>query len=213
MSQAMRVSVSLAVLLGALMVMQLRSSGEAVPIRKPLDSLPASLGEWRGRQGTILSTDILDKLKLRDYVVRDYVDGAGRVLNLYIGYWDTQRNGAVIHSPKNCLPGRGWEPLESSFLTIALPAPHPPITVNRYLIQKDREQQVVLYWYYAQGEAIAGEIPARIAMIRSAFVRNRSDGAILRVISPTYGSAGETSERLVAYVQALYQVLGHYLPD
>jgi EpsI family protein len=204
---------SLAVLLGALMVMQLRSAGEAVPLRKPLDSLPVTLGEWRGRQGTILSTDVLDKLKLKDYVVRDYVDGAGRVLNLYIGYWDTQRNGAVIHSPKNCLPGRGWEPLESSFLTIALPAPHPPITVNRYLIQKDREQQVVLYWYYAQGQAIAGEIPARIAMIRSAFVRNRSDGAILRIISPTYGSTRETSERLIAYVQALYQVLGDYLPD
>ena len=213
MSQGAHVSVSLAILIGALLVVQLRSTGETIPIRKALDSLPVTLGEWEGRQGTILGTDILDKLKLTDYVVRDYVDGAGRGLNLYIGYWDTQRKGAVIHSPKNCLPGHGWEPVEASSLTIALPPSHSPITVNRYLIQKDRNQQVVLYWYQSQGETIAGEVPARIAMVKSALVRNRTDGAIVRVMSPTYGSARETSERLVAYVQAMYPILKDYLPE
>lgn len=213
MSQAARASVSLAILLGALLVLQLRSTGEAVPIRKSLDSFPATLGGWQGRRGTIFGADILDKLKLKDYVMRDYGDGAGRGLNLYIGYWDTQRKGAVIHSPKNCLPGVGWEPIEASFLTIALPAPHPPITVNRYLIQKDRDQLLVFYWYQSQGQVIAGEVAARIAMVKSALVRNRTDGAIVRVMSPTYGSVRDTSERLVTYVQAMYPILGDYLPD
>src|SRR5712664_4862771 len=89
------------------------------------------------------------------------------------------RKGAVIHSPKNCLPGAGWEPVEASFLTIAVPGPHPPITVNRYLIQKDRDQLLVLYWYHSQGHAIAGEVPARIAMVKNALVHNRTDGAIV----------------------------------
>jgi EpsI family protein len=213
MNQAARVSVSLAILLGALLVLQLRSTGEAVPIRKTLDSFPATLGEWQARRGTIFSGDILDKLKLTDYVMRDYGDGAGRALNLYIGYWDTQRKGAAIHSPKNCLPGSGWEPVEASFLTIVLPAPHPPITVNKYLIQKDREQLLVLYWYQSQGQAIAGEVPARIAMVKRALVHNRTDGALVRVMSPVYGNAREASERLVAYVQAMYPILGDYLPD
>ena len=213
MSQAARASVSLAILLGALVFLQLRSTGEAVPIRKPLDSFPATLGQWQGRRGTIFSTEILDKLRLTDYVMRDYGDQAGRGLNLYIGYWDTQRKGAGIHSPKNCLPGVGWEPIEASFLTIALPAPHPPITVNRYLIQKDRDQLLVFYWYQSQGQVIAGEVPARIAMVKSALVRNRTDGAIVRVMSPTYGSVRDTSERLVTYVQTMYPILGDYLPD
>src|SRR5437016_369209 len=78
MSPTARASVSLAILLGALLVVQLRSTGEAVPIRKPLDSFPATLGEWQGRRGTIFGTDILDKLKLKDYVMRDYGDRAGR---------------------------------------------------------------------------------------------------------------------------------------
>ena len=213
MSQLARASVSLAVLAGALLLVQLRSTGEAVPIRKPLDSFPATLGEWQGRGGTIFGRDILEKLKLTDYVMRNYVDPAGRDLNLYIGYWDTQRKGAVIHSPKNCLPGAGWEPVEASVLTVPLAPSHPPISVNRYLIQKERAQQVVLYWYHSQGRAIAGEVPARIAMVKSALIRHRTDAALVRVMSPVHGSARETSDRLVAYVQAMYPLLGDFLPD
>src|SRR5712691_8790631 len=118
MNQAARVSVSLIILVGALLVLQLRSTGEAVSLRKPLDSFPATLGEWQGRGGVIFSPPILAKLKLTDYVMRDYVDAAGRGLNLYIGYWDNQRRGAGIHSPKHCLPGAGWEPVEASLVTI-----------------------------------------------------------------------------------------------
>jgi EpsI family protein len=213
MSQAARVSVSLAIFLGALLVLQLRSAGEAVPIRKALDSFPARLGDWQERGGTILGADILNELTLTDYVMRDYVDGTGRNLNLYIGYWDTQRKGAAIHTPKNCLPGAGWDPIEASLVTIPLRPPHPPIIVNRYVIQKDREQQVVLYWYQSQGQAIAGEVPARIAMVKSAILHNRTDGALVRVMSPVYGSIRETSGRLVGYVQVLYPVLGDYLPN
>src|SRR2546428_780544 len=113
------------------------------------------------------------------------------------GRLPTPRLGQRLE-PGGCLPGAGWEPVEASFLTIALGPSHPPITVNRYLIQKDRDQQVVLYWYYSQGQAIAGEVPARVAMVKSALLHNRTDGAIVRLMSPTYGSAREASERLVA---------------
>ena len=85
--------------------------------------------------------------------------------------------------------------------------------MNRYLIQKERDQVVVLYWYQSQGQVIAGEVPARIAMVKSALTRNRTDGAIVRLMSPIFGSARETSARLVSYVQAMYPILGDYLPD
>jgi EpsI family protein len=212
MNQAVRAVVSVAIFGSALLVLQLRSTGEAVPIRKPLDSFPARLGQWQAREGTVFSAPILNKLKLTDYVMRNYVDPAGRGLNLYIGYWDNQRNGSGIHSPKKCLPGAGWEPVEASLVTIALGSRSRPITVNRYLIQKGQEQQLVLYWYQARGQVIAGEVPARIAMVKSALASNRTDGALVRVMSPIYGNQREASERLVAYVQAMYPLLGDYLP-
>jgi len=213
MKHTPRVIVSTVVLLAALLTLQFRSTGEAVPVHKPLDAFPVVLGDWQGREATIFESEILNILKVKDYLMRRYVDPAGRSLWLYIGYWDTQRKGAQMHSPKNCLPGAGWEPLEASLVTVSLPSPHAPITVNRYVIQKERAQQVVLYWYQQHGRAIAGEAPARIEMVKSAVVRNRTDGALVRVSMPVYGSVPETSALLVQYVQAIYPVLGEYLPN
>ncbi len=213
MKPALRVALSLVLLVGALLVVQLRSSGEAVPIRKPLDDFPAALGNWQARGGAILEPGVLDVLKAKDYLMRRYEDRQGRNLWLFIGYWDSQRKGTQPHSPKNCLPGSGWEPLEAARVAIALPRPFAPITVNRYLIQKEREQQLVFYWYDAQGKAVAGEVAARVEMVKSSILRHRTDGALVRVSSPVYGSVAETANRLVSYIQAMYPVLGEYLPD
>lgn len=212
-SPTVRVAVSGTLLVGALLFLHLRSTGEAVPVRKSLGAFPTAIGDWQGRGATFLEDEILNILKVKDYVMRRYVDSAGRSLWLYIAYWDSQRKGVQIHSPKNCLPGSGWEPLEASKITIPLPPPYSPITVNQYLIQKDRNLQLVLYWYHSQGRATAGEVAARIEMVKSAIARNRTDGALIRVSSPIYDSVPATSERLVKFIQAMYPVLGQFLPD
>ena len=213
MSTIARAGVATALLLIALLVLQSRSVGETVPVRKSLDLFPDRIGEWQGRQASNLEVEVLNILKVNDYLMRRYVDGSGRSIWLYIGYWATQRRGAQIHSPKNCLPGGGWEPVEASRITVELRPPYPPIEVNRYLIQKDRDMQVVLYWYQAQGHPVASELGAKVAMVRSALVSGRTDGALVRASSPVIGTPAETTARLVSYVQALYPVLGDYLPD
>lgn len=213
MKQTVRVGLSLSLLIGALLVLHLRSSGEAVPIRKSLDSFPSAVGDWQAREGVLLEQDILNVLKAKEYLLRRDQDPSGRSVWLFIAYWDTLRKGATPHSPRNCLPGDGWEPLEASMVTIPLPQLLTSITVNRYLIQKDRDQQVVLYWYQSQGRAIAGELAARVQLVRNSIARHRTDGALVRISSPVYGGVQETSDRLVRYVQAMYPALGDYLPD
>jgi EpsI family protein len=213
MNHPVRVVMSVALLVGALLFLQLRSHGEAVPLRKSLDSFPTAVGEWSGRESTIFDADVLNVLKVKDYLVRRYVDGGGRSLWLYIGYWDSTRKGVQPHSPKNCLPGAGWEPVEASLMTIPLAAPYGPITVNRFLIQKDREQQLMFYWYQSQGNVIASEFTGKIFMLKSAMLRNRTDTSIVRVSSQIYGSVPATSERLVRYVQSMYPQLNEFLPD
>jgi EpsI family protein len=208
-----RVAVSGILLGGTLLLLSMRSSGEAVPIRRALDRFPAALGTWEQREAIALEPKIISTLKLNDYLVRRYVDHAGRSLWVYVGYWETQRKNAQIHSPRNCLPGSGWEPLEASRVSVALPAPYGPIIVNRYLIQKEQAQQVVLYWYQSQGRAIAGEIAARMSMVQTAVSRNRTDGALVRISSPVYGSVAETTAALVAYTAAIYPALREFLPD
>ncbi len=213
MTQPLRVGLSLTLLFGALLALQLRSPSEAVPIRKSFDSFPTGVGDWQAREGALLELDTLNVLKAKDYLMRRDQDPSGKSVWLFIAYWDSQGKGAQPHSPRNCLPGGGWEPLEASRVTIPMPPPLAPIMVNRFLIQKDRDQQVVFYWYQSQGETIAGELAARVAMVKNSIVRHRTDGALVRVSSPVYGSVQDTSDRLVRYIQAMYPILGDYLPD
>lgn len=213
MTQTFRIALSLTLLTGALLVLQLRSSGEAIPLRRPLDTFPQVVDGWRGAQGALLDANTLSVLKATDYVLRRYQNPAGRNLWLFIGYWDSQRKGAQPHSPKNCLPGAGWEPVEASRVAIPLGGSFAPITVNRYLIQKDRDQQIVFYWYHSQGHAVAGELTARFELIKNSIVRHRTDGALIRVTSPVYGNVRDTSDLMAKYVGAIYPLLGGYLPD
>jgi EpsI family protein len=214
MSTVSRLALVAVLLLVALLVLQLRSFGEVVPVRRSLELFPDRIGEWQGRQATNLEVEVLNILQVKDYLMRRYVDTRGSSVWLYMAYWASQRRGgAQIHSPKNCLPGNGWEPIEASRLSVPLPAPYPTIEVNRYLIQKDRDMQIVLYWYQTQGHAIASEIDAKLVMLRGAIVSRRTDGALVRLSSPVAGGVSETTERLTRLIQALYPLLGEYLPD
>ena len=82
--------------------------------RKSLALFPVVVDGWRSVRSEILADADLDVLKPSDYLVRLYIDSKGDEASLYIGYWQSQRRGAQVHSPKNCLPGGGWEPIEAS---------------------------------------------------------------------------------------------------
>jgi EpsI family protein len=205
--------VSICVLLGAFAIVHLGSLGRAEPARRTLDAFPDAFGGWEAREGAFLEPAVLQALQPTDYLLRRDQDPDGRSVWLYIGYWGSQRRGAKPHSPKDCLPAGGWEPLEASTVTIALPPPFGEIAVNRYLVQKHRDQQLVLYWYQTQGKAIAGEMTAKIEMVKSSVARGRADGALVRVSSPVHGEINETSDRLVRYIRAMYPFLGEFVPN
>ena len=213
MKQPMRVLLSLALLTGALMAVELRSPGEAVPARRPLASFPTAVGAWRENAGVALELSVLDMLKPTDYVMRRYDDLVGRSIWMFIGYWDSQRKGFEPHSPRICLPLGGWEVLERSVVSIRLGDGYAPIAVNRFLVQKDRERMVVLYWFHSQGKAVAGEMAAKIETARNSVLRHRTDGALIRVTSSVLRSPEETSSALVAYIQAMYPILSDFLPS
>lgn len=213
MQDRYRVAVSCALLIGALLFHQFRSYGEAIPIHKPLDAFPIWIGDWQGQKGVIVEEGVLNTLKVKDYLMRRYVDPSERSLWLYIGYWDTQRKGAQMHSPKHCLPGGGWEPLEAKRVLISLGEQEGNIEVNHYLLQKDDYQQLVLYWYQSQGHAVASELDAKLQLVKNAIFHNRTDGALIRITSPVRGSVQETFASQAEYVRAMYPVLSQFLPE
>jgi EpsI family protein len=201
------------------------SVSEPVPIRESLVTFPTQVGHWQGVQVTPLPSNVLAVLGVDEYLNRTYYTSE-RALGLYVGYYQSQRQGDAIHSPLNCLPGAGWEPLKRDYRTLnvalspgngSAPAPTQPIRVNRYLIRKGADTQVVLYWYQSHGRAVANEYLSKVYMVYDAMRSNRTDAALVRVVAPVVGS-GHTAEqeaegRAAEFVQLIYPFLGRYLPS
>jgi len=190
---------------------------EQVPPRLPFAKFPSQLGEWRKGQELPIDAEILAVLGVDDYLSRTYFTPDRNGVGLYVGYYESQKQGDTIHSPLNCLPGAGWEPLSNSVLHVPIAGGSKPpaaIGVNRYIIQKGLDRQLVLYWYQAHGRVVASEYWGKFYLIADAVRLNRTDAALVRVISPIVGEEGEQrAERLaVRFVQTLFPALTSFLP-
>lgn len=209
------------------------SRAEPTPIRHSLATFPMTLGEWRGGADQPFDTRTLAVLGVDDYLSRTYVRPIARVagvessrfaVGLYIGYYRTQRQGDTIHSPLNCLPGSGWEPVSRSTLEARVArrpgGPIEPVHVNRFVVEKGLERDLVLYWYQSHGRVVASEYASKFFLVRDAVLLNRSDGALVRVIAPIASSGGseggsdDFAERQGrAFMQAVFPWLADFLPE
>lgn len=199
------------ILLAGFVLLHGVSHGEPVPLRQPLGQLPMAMDGWLG-QDDPLEARIVSALGVSDYVSRGYISGGGPPVGLYVGYYQSQRTGETIHSPKNCLPGAGWEPVRGGRLTIPMPAA-PAIVVNEFLVEKGPAQYLVLYWYQAHGRVIASEYSGKAWLVFDAITRNRTDAALVRVLTSTTNGEEQARVRVVQFVQGLYPRLNTFIPD
>jgi len=150
-----------AVLLGATTGMAYLSHGESTPPAKPLTQFPDQIGPYSKVIEWPLDKETLDILKLSDYLNRGYwTPGMNRdLLGLYVGYFRSQRTGATIHSPKNCLPGAGWNPVQATIYQIAAGRWRARFRSTCISCAKLRTR-VVLYWYQSHGRIVASDTGA-----------------------------------------------------
>jgi EpsI family protein len=209
-AQPIRFWITAIVLVGATVLLHGVSHGETVVARKPLLDLPHVLGPWHGEDHP-LNAQVLQVASVSDYANRLYVDQGGAAIQLYIGFYDSQRTGSTIHSPKNCLPGAGWDPVRSGDAKVSLPDGD-VVTVNEYIVQQDQDRRMVFYWYQGRGRVVANEYSGKFWMVADAISRNRTDGALVRLV--TSMSDGETNARarLTSFTQVLLPDLDEYIP-
>jgi EpsI family protein len=195
------------------------SKTEPVFTREPLANLPMQIGEWRGREA-VVDERVVSVLAVDDYLSREYLSSA-RSIGLYVGFYQSQRQGNTIHSPMNCLPGSGWNPVERTYITVPVAlsgsAPSRGIQINRIIIEKGLDRDVVLYWYQAHGRVVASEYWGKIYTVLDAMRINRTDGAMVRVISPITASDPQHDQEAeregIRFVQSIFPLLSRYLPE
>jgi EpsI family protein len=201
-------------LLCAAIFLQARGRTEVIPPRQPLASFPHEIGSWRGADIAI-SQDVRDVLGPGDFLLRVYQDTAALrpYVDLFVAYFPTQRAGDTIHSPKNCLPGAGWSPIENSRAQLAIPG-QAPFMVNRYVISKGPDRQLVLYWYLAHDRAVASEYWAKFYLVTDSMRMNRSDGSLIRLTTPMLRGepVDDAQERLVDLAGLVVPRMNEYVP-
>jgi EpsI family protein len=198
------------------------TKSESVPLRRPLLEFPRQIGAWEEVKSSEFDSETMKVLGVDSYVNRQYAGPENAFAGLYIGYYQSQRQGDTIHSPLNCLPGSGWNPVHRDILPIPVHSSASgeqikEIRINHIVVQKGLDKQVVLYWYQSHGRTIASEYRAKIYTVLDALKSNRTDAALVRVISPVRGPDKAAEEaaasQAVDFVKAIFPQLDSYLPD
>ncbi|NWH03698.1 VPLPA-CTERM-specific exosortase XrtD [Desulfobacter latus] len=186
---------------------------EAIPMAQPFDRFPVSFGQWNGDQQS-MEQKFIDTLDLSDYFMADYHKGDGKAVNFYVAYYESQRKGESIHSPATCLRGGGWNFKQAGSSTLTL-KDGTLMPVNRALIEKGPVKQLSYYWFPSRGRILTNAYQMKIYNFWDALTRQRTDGALVRVITLVYED--ETIEnaetRVQGFISDVQPVLKTFLPQ
>ncbi|MDQ2833218.1 MAG: EpsI family protein [Acidobacteriota bacterium] len=221
-------------LLATAFVLESRGDTDSVPASEPLRMMPRTfsspaLGSWSS-QDFPLDDDTLAVLGKGDFLNRMYTssqpllmpagDGLAQTsvaappISLFIGYFPTQRTGQTMHSPQHCLPGAGWTFDSEQYVTLK-DAAGKNLNVGEYVISNGETKQFVIYWYQAHGRSVPNEYFAKLYMVADAIRTNRTDGALVRVITPILSSETfeQARQRATLFTQQMAPTLPRFIPD
>lgn len=187
--------------------------GKAVPLRRNLEEFPLKIGNWQGVDQGRFPDEVMKVLRASDYTSRNYKRPDGAKLDFYIGYYRQQRAGESMHSPRNCLPGSGYEILEAKRVILDVPESHRKFEVNHFIVENDTSKQFVLYWYDTHGREFASEYEGKAILVWEGLKTGRTDGALIRVMMPIYGSATQAEQTSTEFARLVYPYLKEYLPE
>lgn len=177
-------------LAGCLLLLGVRRQYTA-PLVEPLRTMPVALASTNGRDRDMTDAE-RRATAVTDYVFRTFGPDSATAFSLYVGYYQKQATGKSIHSPRNCLPGVGWQTVESGKATVTVGGE--ALTVNRYILANGSSQALVYYWYQGRGRVAHNEYTVKWDLLRDAVAHGRSEEALVRVVVPIRRAPGYTTE-------------------
>jgi exosortase D (VPLPA-CTERM-specific) len=181
---------------------------EIIPVHKNYAEFPMSIDTWQGKLNPIEHTTI-EFLGLSDYVQADYKKDSTPPVNLYVAYYETQRKGISPHSPSVCIPGGGWQLTDNIAIKIN------DLPINRMIIKKDDETQLVYYWFQERGHQIANQYLMKWYLLKDAVLLNRTDGALVRLTTTVSSkeTIADANQRLQTFTADLLPILPSFVPN
>ena len=182
-----RYTPAMILLVGALLATAAHDQS-APELLAPLDSLPATIDGFDASDVQI-SEEERKAAGVTNYLLRDFRRDSVTGFSVYVGYYTYQTQGRTIHSPKNCLPGAGWQALGTG--TTLIDAAGESYLVNRYILANGDDRALVYYWYQGRGRIAASEFAVKWDLLRDIALHGRSEEALVRIVVPIARGAGD----------------------
>lgn len=185
---------------------------EKIPAAKPFSQFPLAVGAWEGSR-QFMDEMFIKELDLTDYTMIDFRKN-GRSVDFYIAYYESQRKGESIHSPETCLPGSGWDFRQAGMAQVLMATPDRSLMVNRAIMEKSGSRQLGYFWFPARGRILTNAWEMKLYTFWDALTRRRTDGALVRLITPITGSESveEAEKRLQEFTKQIVPILDEYIP-
>lgn len=193
-------------------------SDEVIPPRSQFVEFPDQFGDWRCYNREKMEEGVLANLRVTDYISCAFInEDLENFTHLYIGYHERQTRdresgrAAVIHPPEHCLPGSGWDIIDSTIVPISI---GPGGEAKRFVIAKGKQRSLVYFWYHSRGHVIARNYEKIMWMFLDRARRGRTDGSLVRFTIPIRHGDMETAEASFReFSNAVTPLLSSYIPD
>jgi len=187
------------------------------PDRQRFTTFPLQVESWKGVE-VGMAQEFIDTLKFEDYIIGNYSKKGDRLpVNFYVAYYASQRKGASAHSPKSCMPGDGWRigDFEQRRIGSHVTAKGEPLVVNRTVISKGNNRQLVYYWFQQRGRIITNEYLVKWYLFWDALTQQRTDGALVRLVLtlPEGSSEIDADKKMAEFLDAVFPKLENYVPS
>jgi EpsI family protein len=188
------------------------SEGELSP--KPLKDFPKAILGWKMVSNQLIDDKVMNVLLVDDYIMRSYENARGDVVHLYVGYFKSQREGKQVHSPRQCLPGAGWDRISHSERIISFKDHNPSEgLVNVDIMGRGNARELYLWWYQGRGRIYANEYWNKVYLIWDALTKSRTDGALVRVNSRIGDAMNGALSTQEAFIRSFMPELSQFIPQ
>lgn len=142
-----------------------------------------------------IDTGFLDMLGAREVTFRTYRGGTGWRVWVFMGYFDRQKEGSQVHSPKHCYPGSGWNIAAED----EVPAPWGDGKVKRLIVTHGGEERLVYYWFQTSSRILNDVYSLKYYLTRQAVLRHTQDLVFVRVSTVSGEDIEAAEERVKEY--------------
>jgi EpsI family protein len=178
-----------------------------VSLRTSLNEMPLTIGEWRGQDSRLRKAPFgIEGADVE--LMRTYGNTSGNGVNLYVGYFESQRQGKeLIHYRQRRLYNNTEE------ILIRVRSSN-PVHVNMAVLNEGTQDHLVLYWYDINGTIVANRYKAKAITALEGLVFRRTNGAIIVVYS-LLNRRDEVQKVLndqVKFIESMLPVLHDFFP-